>query len=116
MPWNLERQADPTMIETYARLSQIRKRHRALVDGSMRFLYSSKEALVYIRESKTESVLVCVSRGKDRRVEFPKDAIASPERAENLFGNGNLRVVGSKVRYDAVALDLQIWRLPSAVR
>ena len=116
MPWNLERQADPTMIETYARLSQIRKKHRALVDGSMRFLYSSKEALVYIRESKTESVLVCVSRGKDRRVEFPKDAIASPERAENLFGNGNLRVVGSKVRYDAVALDLQIWRLPSAVR
>ena len=116
MPWDGERGADPSMIATYARLAQIRKKHRSLVDGSMRFLYASKEALVYIRESKTESVLVCVSRGKDRKVEFPAEAIASPERAENLFGNGNLRVVGSKVRYDAVALDLQIWRLPSAVR
>ena len=116
IPWNGERPSDPAMIETYSRLSQIRKRHRVLVDGSLRFLYASNEALLYIRESKTESVLVCVSRGKDRKVEIPRDAIAFAERAENLFGNGELRVVGNKIRYDAVALDLQIWRLPSAVR
>ena len=116
IPWNGERKTDPTMIETYARLAQIRKKHRALVEGSMRWLYVSQEAMVFIRESKTESVLVIASRGKDRKVEFPKDAIGGAEGAENLFGNGELRVVGGKIRYDAVALDLQIWRLPSAVR
>lgn len=116
MPWNGERKTDSTMIETYARLAQIRKQHRALVEGSMRWLYVSKEAMVFIRESKTESVLVIASRGKDRRVEFAKEAIGGAESAENLFGNGELRVVGGKIRYDAVALDLQIWRLPSAVR
>ena len=116
IPWNGEREYDPTMIETYARLSQIRKKHRALVEGSMRWLYASDEAMAFIRESKTESVLVVASRGKDRRVEFPKDAVGGAERAENLFGNGELRVVGGKIRYEAVALDLQIWRLPSAVR
>jgi alpha-glucosidase len=116
IPWNGERKTDPTMIHTYARLAQIRKKHRALVEGSMRWLYVSSEAMVFIRESKTESVLVIASRGKDRRVEFPKDAIGGAESAENLFGNGELRVVGGKIRYDAVALDLQIWRLPSAVR
>ena len=116
IPWDGERKSDPSMIETYARLAQIRKKHKVLVDGSMRFLYASKEALVYVRESNTESVLVCVSRGRDRKIEIPRDAVAFAERAENLFGNGNLRVVGGKIRYDAVALDLQIWRLPSAVR
>jgi alpha-glucosidase len=116
IPWNGERKTDPTMIHTYSRLAQIRKKHRALVEGSMRWLYVSTEAMVFIRESKTESVLVIASRGKDRRVEFPKDAIGGAESAENLFGNGELRVVGGKIRYDAVALDLQIWRLPSAVR
>ena len=116
IPWNGERKSDPSMIETYARLAQIRKKHKVLVDGSMRFLYASKEALVYIRESNTESVLVCASRGRDRKIEIPREAVAFAERAENLFGNGNLRVVGGKIRYDAVALDLQIWRLPSAVR
>ena len=82
----------------------------------MRWLYVSDEAMAFIRESKTESVLVIGSRGKDRRIEFPREAIGGPENAENLFGNGELRVVGGKVRYEAVALDLQIWRLPSAVR
>ncbi len=116
IPWNGERKSDPTMIATYARLAQIRKKHRALVEGSMRWLYVSKEAMAFIRESKTESVLVIVSRGKDRKIEFPKDSVGGAENAENLFGNGQLRVVGGKIRYDAVALDLQIWRLPSAVR
>jgi alpha-glucosidase len=116
IPWNDERPNDRSMIETYSRLAQIRKKHKVLVDGSMRFLYASDEALVYIRESKTESILVCVSRGRDRKIEIPRDAVAFAERAENLFGNGQLRVVGGKIRYDAVSLDLQIWRLPSAVR
>ena len=116
IPWNGERPFDPTMIETYARLAQIRKKHRSLVEGSMRWLYASDEAMAFIRESKTESVLVIASRKKDRRIEFPKDSVGGAENAENLFGNGELRVVGGKIRYEAVALDLQIWRLPSAVR
>ncbi|MEK9599941.1 MAG: glycoside hydrolase family 13 protein, partial [Pontimonas sp.] len=72
IPWNGERKSDPSMIETYARLAQIRKKHKVLVDGSMRFLYASKEALVYVRESNTESVLVCVCRGRDRKFEIPR--------------------------------------------
>jgi Glycosidases len=86
IPWNGERKTDPTMIETYSRFAQIRKKHRSLVEGSMRWLYVSTEAMVFIRESKTESVLVIASRGKDRRVEFPKEAIGGAESAENLFG------------------------------
>jgi alpha-glucosidase len=82
----------------------------------MRWLYSSAEALAFVRESKTESVLVIASRGRDRKLEFSRDALSGAEGAENLFGNGSLRVVGGKIRYDASELDLQIWRLPSAVR
>ena len=116
IPWNNERDYDPSMIETYAALSKIRKQNRALVDGSMRWLYASKEAMVFVRENKTESILVLAARGKDRKIEIPRDALGGAENAENLFGNGQLRVVGSKIRYEAVALDFQIWRLPSAHR
>lgn len=116
IPWKNERPSDPTMIETYAALASIRKKHKALVEGSMRWLYASNEAMAYVRESKTESILVIVSRGKDRKIEFERDSLSGSEQAENLFGNGTLRVVGQKIRYEAVALDLQIWRLPSAHR
>lgn len=116
IPWNGERESDTSMLETYARLSQIRKHHRALAEGSMRWLYTSGEAMAFVRESKTESILVIASRGRDRKLEFSRDALGGAEGAENLFGNGDLRVVGGKIRYDAAELDLQIWRLPSAVR
>jgi len=116
MPWKGERETDSSMIETYAKLSQIRKRHRGLVEGSMRWLYVSNEAIAFVRESKTESVLVIASRGRDRKLEFSRDAISGAEGATNLFGGGSLRAVGGKIRYDAAELDLQIWRLPSAVR
>ena len=114
IPWDGE--PDSSMIDTYAKLSEIRRRHRSLAEGSMRWLYSSNEALAFVRESKTESVLVIAARGRDRKLEFSRDAISGAESAENLFGNGVLRVVGGKIRYDAAELDLQIWRLPSAVR
>jgi len=116
IPWSGERSSDAEMVATYAALSAIRKQQRALIEGSMRWLYASDEALAFVRETKTESVLVIASRGKDRRVEFAQDAIAGAAAAENLFGGGVLRIVGRKIRYDAVARDLQIWRLPSAVR
>jgi len=116
LPWNGEREYDPSMIETYSKLSSVRKKHRALVDGSMRWLYSSDEALVFVRENRTESILVIATRGRDRKIEIPRDALSGAENAVNLFGNGELRVVGGKIRYESVALDFQIWRLPSAHR
>ena len=116
IPWNGEREFDASMIETYARLSRLRKSHRALVDGSMRWLFASEEAMAFARENKTETILVIATRGQNRHIEFPRDALAQPEQAKNLFGNGELRVVGNKIRYESVKLDFQIWRLPSAHR
>lgn len=116
IPWNGERSSDSSMIAFYAQLSQLRKKHRALVDGSIRFIYSSKEAIMFARESKTETILVCVSRGRDKKIELPKHTVAFPERAENLLGGGKLKVSSGKFAYEAKALDTQIWRLPSPVR
>lgn len=116
IPWNDERPNDQTMISTYSVLSSIRKKHKALVTGSMRWLYLSKEAVVFIRETKTESILVLAARGRDRKISFASDAVGSSKQIENLYGGGEMRVVGSQLRYDAVALDFQIWKLPSAVR
>jgi alpha-glucosidase len=116
IPWNGERKSDTSMISFYTDLARLRKKHRALVDGSVRFIYSSKEALMFTRENKTETILVCVSRGRDKKIELPKHTVAFPERAENLLGGGKLKVTSGKFAYEAKALDTQIWRLPSPVR
>jgi alpha-glucosidase len=116
IPWNGEREADLSMVQTYAKLAKLRKSHKALVDGSFRWLYTSAEAMAFVRENKTESILVIASRGKDRHIEIPKDALSQTERAQNLYGGRDLRIAGSKIRYEAGKLDFQVWRLPSAHR
>lgn len=116
IPWNGERKSDSSLIPFYTQLAQLRKKHRALVDGSVRFIYASKEAVMFTRENKTETILVCVSRKQDKKIELPKHVVAFPERAENLLGGGKLKVSSGKFTYEAKPLDAQIWRLPSPVR
>lgn len=116
IPWNGERKHDPSMIEVYSMLAKIRKSSKAIQQGSMRWLYTSEEALMFARETKTETILVLATRGRDRKIELSIDAVSDTKRAENLFGGGEIKRSGGKLKFDAKALDLQIWRLPSPVR
>lgn len=113
LPWNNERPNDASLIEHYAALSKIRKENSALNDGSMRFVYASDEAVVYVRENAKQSILVAVTRGADSKIALPKDAVAGLAKAENLLGGGKLLVAGDKVKLPGKALSLNIWRLPA---
>jgi alpha-glucosidase len=111
LPWNNERPHDKSMIEAYAQLAKIRKSHPALTEGGFRWVYSSEEALVFIRETKRQSVLVALSRGHDKDIEFPTDALASNTKAKALFGTAKLEVGkrNSKLKLDK--LSVGIWSL-----
>jgi alpha-glucosidase len=112
IPWNNERPHDTTMIETYAALTKIRRSNSALNDGSMRFLYASDEALVFVRENGKQSILVAATRGADNKIVLPRDVVANLGKAENLFGGGKLTLTGTTVKVPGQKLSLNIWRLP----
>ncbi|MCU1445562.1 glycoside hydrolase family 13 protein [Cryobacterium sp.] len=63
MPW--ARAADPSVaatIDLYAGLIGLRRDHEALSTGGMRWLHVGADALVYVRESEQESVLLLAAR------------------------------------------------------
>ncbi|MEY4301068.1 MAG: hypothetical protein RJA30_219, partial [Actinomycetota bacterium] len=64
IPWNDERPSDKAMIEVYTSLAALRKKHSALVDGSLRFVYADQETVIFTRESKRETMVVLATRGK----------------------------------------------------
>ncbi len=115
IPWNDERPNDKAMLKTYQELAAIRKNNSALHDGSMRFIYASKEALVYVRENGKQSILVLVSRGQDSKISFPSDAVSGLKQAENLFGGAKITFQGKSAILPKVGLNLQIWRLPAKI-
>ena len=114
LPWNNERPHDTAMIETYAQLAAIRKTNPALVEGGMRFLYASKEAIVFIREHKKQSVLVAATRGKDDDIKFDAASVFGADQAVNLFGGGKLKVGKKNIHLPGDKMSINIWSLPAA--
>lgn len=113
IPWNGERPTDKTLIEVYSRLASIRKNHPVLVDGSLRWLYASDEAVVFVREDGTGTILVAATRFEDPNIKIPMDAITDTDQAENLFGGGEIKVIGGSLLLPGKPLSVNIWRLPA---
>ncbi len=113
MPWNNERKHDKSMLPIYQQLTKVRKENSALNAGSMRFIYASTEAVVYVREDSKQSVVVCVTRGKDENILIPKDAVPNLAKATNVFGGGEIVAQGSMLKLPASALSANIWSLRS---
>jgi alpha-glucosidase len=113
MPWNNERKHDKKMLPIYRELTRLRKENSALNAGSMRFIYASAEAVVYVREDSKQSVVVCVTRGKDENILIPKDALPNLAKATNIFGGGEIVAQGSMLKLPASALSANIWSLRS---
>ncbi|MGL3807673.1 glycoside hydrolase family 13 protein [Paeniglutamicibacter sp. R2-26] len=63
MPWDAPEKWGADLRGLYAELAALRAGHRALVDGSLRFLHAEGDLLVYVREHAQGSVLCAVSRG-----------------------------------------------------
>ncbi|MFF5794370.1 glycoside hydrolase family 13 protein [Paeniglutamicibacter sp. NPDC012692] len=63
MPWDAPEKWGADLRGLYADLAALRTEHRALVDGSLRFLHAEGDLLAYVREHASGSVLCVVSRG-----------------------------------------------------
>ncbi len=113
LPWNDERTSDQSMMETYARLAAIRKENSVLVDGAVRWLYASDEAVVFAREDQSGTIVIAATRFEDPNIKIPMDAITDIDQAENLFGGGQIKVIGSSLLLPGKPLTVNIWRLPA---
>ena len=111
LPWNNERKHDTAMLPIYQQLAKLRRENSALNEGSMRFVYSSAEAIVFVREDKKQTIIVSVTRGEDKNILLPKDAVPGLAKAENIFGGGEIKVSGSNLHLPGGKLAANIWRL-----
>lgn len=114
IPWNDERPNDKTMLKVYKAFAKIRKQNTALHDGSLRFLYASEELIAYVRENKSQTILVVVSRGEESEAKIPLEAVAGIRQAKALYGTGKLKVVGKEISLPTERLSVNIWSLPPA--
>jgi alpha-glucosidase len=114
IPWNDERQTDKSMIEVYSQLAALRKKHSALVDGSLRFVYADKETMVFCRENKKENLLVVATRGKAKNIEIPTDGIPGVADATLVYGDAQLKAGKKNTKISAHKMSFAVFHLPAA--
>ena len=113
IPWNDERPSDRSMIVVYANLAALRKKHTALVDGSIRFVYADDETMIYTRENKRETMVILATRGKTKDVEISLDAIPGLKHAKLVLGEAKLKAGKKTAEFSAHKMSFAVWHLPA---
>jgi alpha-glucosidase len=101
MPWDDASAWDAGLLDTYRRLIGLRRSSDALACGGIRYLHVSSDAVLYLRESRSESLLCLAARAAHRPISTPFTQL------ETLFGedarDGVLPAHGPA---------FHIWRIP----
>jgi len=113
LPWNNERPSDQSMIEVYSKLAALRKANSALVDGSLRFVAATPEAILFVRQNQKQSVLVLATRGKVSDLEISIDGVPGIANAKLVHGKAELKAGKKNAKISAGKLTFAVWHLPT---
>lgn len=108
MPW--DDGGDPVVLDAYRRLSALRRSSPALRHGGLRWLHASDDALVYLRESCDQRMLVRVARDLHGPALLPA-AVLGGAGGEAVVGSGAMTAVGDDVELPAGGTGVDIWEL-----
>ena len=106
MPW--ARMDDHrASIDEHAALLALRRQNPALSGGGVRWLHAEADAIVFLRETTNQTVLVCAARG-DVSIDLPVSAFGG--EAHRLIGHAHLE--GHRVT--SQGMSFTAWSLPGA--
>ena len=89
MPWGAPEKWGKDLRPLYAELAALRAGHRALIDGSLRWIAAEGNLLVWVREHSTGSVLCVVARGPVAETNLGAAARLAGDPGSALLALGN---------------------------
>jgi alpha-glucosidase len=111
MPWHDRSRWDFEMFSTYQELIALRRTHRALVAGSLRWVHVAPDVVAYLRELAGERLLCVASRASANPFDIPRDALGAV-RGTCVYGNaGQLHAGSGAIRVDVDAPGFRVWQL-----
>lgn len=96
-------------VDLYTELIHLRTSHPALNGGGIRWLYAADDALLFIRESADESVLVLAARSD---FEFSIRADAASGTPTRSYGTATAEPGDTSLRLSGTGPSFTVWTLP----
>lgn len=111
MPWDSPDRWDAATFDVYRSLIAVRRGSAALRRGGMRWVHVDDDALVYLRETPDERVLVAVARAPWPGVRLHPAVVGGAREAERLHGDLDLSVHDGAWRLEGEGPAVGVWRL-----
>jgi len=109
MPWSREETWDHAAFDGYRELIELRRGSRALARGGIRYAHVSADAIVYLRESRDETVLCLAARADHAPVRLSRAALGGAQ-PETLIGD-DTQIDGDEVVLPSGGPAFHIWRI-----
>jgi alpha-glucosidase len=88
--WEDQSSWDTAFLSEIKKLVAIRKKHDAFINGGLRWVLVEDDCLAFLRESKKETVLVFISRGKVKTsIDLTKHGYVVKESLYGISGTGS---------------------------
>lgn len=113
IPWGTEHEpAVAERLALYRELLALRRAHPVLATGGLRWVHIDDDAVVFVRESDDETLLVLAARA-DVDAAIPAAALPGAARADVRYGDATLAVAADgSVLLTADGPAFAVWRLP----
>jgi alpha-glucosidase len=89
-PWHRPEVWDRATLGHYGELAGLRRSHHALRRGGLRWAHAEGDALLFLRESERQRLLVLAARAEHRPVRLPAGALGLAGEAPNLYGSAEV--------------------------
>ncbi len=110
MPWGSTERQNSRLFQTYRALIALRNTHRALREGSMRWVLVEDDALAYIRETNDERLLILASRAPWAGARLPP-ALPGLADVTRLYGAQDLLWEADTVSLPRGGPAFSVWKL-----
>ena len=112
-PWNRPDRWDRSTLRAYRSLARLRKSHDALRRGGLRWAYARGDALVFLRESAHERLLIFARRASHEPVRLRGRSLGLDGEAANLYGGAAALRAGfdNYVTLPGDGPTFQVWQL-----
>jgi alpha-glucosidase len=109
-PWD-EAAWDRDLFDGVRALVALRRSSHALRHGGLRWVHAGDDAVVYLRESLAERVLVQVARAPHAPVRLPAGPLLDGGRAHLLYGDDDLDTADGTTTLPSDGPAVRVWRL-----
>lgn len=109
-PWKRPAEWDHETFEWYQELIALRKSSEALAEGGLRFLHAGEDAVVFIRETAEESLVIAATRAETAEVDIDVKTLCGAARLVQIIGSP-ISLQGERLAFESSGAGFFVWRL-----